>query len=776
MKASFDHDTAISRPVINVNSLHRSASLPGQTLWLDQGFESDLVSVVIPTFNRRDLIGDAIDSLAAQTWPRLEIIVVDDGSTDGTADYLASRSDFGAGRILSVIRQENGGVSAARNTGTRAARGEFIIYLDSDDRLYPEAVTRYVEALRVHDVLYCIAPVACSDETGRRISGLSHYYPRYQTADYLFECFWLVHGACYRREVLSRAGPWNETLTHSEDIELYWRIKVIAGRAPCLDEVQGIYRQHSDDQLHLRITDKAFFRNRLTALGSFADWLECKEGLDRTMRIRLARQCRLLATRLIILGDREGKDLALDRIERLLAGIWHPLRFAKLQRHVNVPWLYQGLARMRYHFRRKAKPTPARTGVAEAKPSLLFLSPVPPNPEGKGTARRAAAVIAALSLRHQVTLLIIGSPRYDLSLLPPAGYLEGRWHYLPHQERRRSQWQRGFERRWPRLYRRLFAMPVTWCDITRERRRAAARIVDGSHFDVVHTFRLSMVPYALTLRTRLPVDTRFDLDMDDIESVCGHRLAHLMRRNGEDRLAVLQARTAEDYARFERRHLPRFDRVYVCSNTDRVRLREMHGDLRVLPNIARPPSKLRPSAAPGGPMRLLFLGVLDYYPNFDGLQWFCRDILPRARQTCHCELWVGGRRAALQLLALMEATEGVNFFGEFPTTDDGFARGDVLVVPLRAGGGTRIKILEAFARECPVVSTALGIEGIAAEAERDYLAAESPEDFARQIARLADEPALGARLAANGRRLWQELYSPEALAQILAPAAGKGTD
>jgi len=113
--------------------------------WLTDQFEPELVSVIVPTYNRERWIGETLDSLHAQTWTPLEVIVVDDGSTDGTAKLLEKRSL--RGDRMRVITQANAGVSAARNAGTQASRGEFIIYLDSDDLLFPEAIRNYVESL-----------------------------------------------------------------------------------------------------------------------------------------------------------------------------------------------------------------------------------------------------------------------------------------------------------------------------------------------------------------------------------------------------------------------------------------------------------------------------------------------------------------------------------------------------------------------------------------------------------------------------------------------------
>src|SRR5687768_1729437 len=106
---------------------------------------SGLVSVVIPTYNRAYCVRRAIDSALAQTYPHLEVIVVDDGSTDGTAELM--RTAYGHDGRVRYHRQANGGVSAARNRGIALARGEYVALLDSDDRWKPWKLQAQVACL-----------------------------------------------------------------------------------------------------------------------------------------------------------------------------------------------------------------------------------------------------------------------------------------------------------------------------------------------------------------------------------------------------------------------------------------------------------------------------------------------------------------------------------------------------------------------------------------------------------------------------------------------------
>src|SRR5574340_444159 len=101
------------------------------------------VSVIIPTYNRAALVPEAVASVLGQTWREFEVLVVDDGSTDGTLAALAPY----AGQIRFLRRESRGGVSAARNTGIAAARGEWLAFLDSDDLWRPEKLARQMAYL-----------------------------------------------------------------------------------------------------------------------------------------------------------------------------------------------------------------------------------------------------------------------------------------------------------------------------------------------------------------------------------------------------------------------------------------------------------------------------------------------------------------------------------------------------------------------------------------------------------------------------------------------------
>lgn len=183
------------------------------------------VSAIIPTYNRRELVARAIRSALAQTREVGEIIVIDDGSTDGTGETLAA--EFGD-RIISV-RQANAGVSAARNRGMAMARGRYIALLDSDDEWMPEKTARQVDWLDAHpDFGMVLCDVERVDIEGRQID-------RFRRRDVIREDGWVLPmvlqdpalapvSAMFRKEVYSDIGGFDETLATAEDLDFHLRI------------------------------------------------------------------------------------------------------------------------------------------------------------------------------------------------------------------------------------------------------------------------------------------------------------------------------------------------------------------------------------------------------------------------------------------------------------------------------------------------------------------------------------------------------------------------
>ncbi len=299
-----------------------------------------------------------------------------------------------------------------------------------------------------------------------------------------------------------------------------------------------------------------------------------------------------------------------------------------------------------------------------------------------------------------------------------------------------------------------------------DRIRRAAEV--GHPFERVHVFRLAAMEFVHQYLRQLHGRARLHLDLDDIESKTNRRIAELHRREGNEAMAGKASADAQRASLMEAVAFRLFDRLYVCSEGDRRELGDRcRAEIRVLKNAVRLPAAVRPPAA-RGIFRFLFVGTLGYYPNQDGVRFFCTRVLPLIRERTRSSfvVTVVGSGDSTSLRDLV--SEEVHLIGPVADLAPWYEDCDAVIVPLRAGGGTRVKILEAFSHLRPVVTTTLGLEGIEAVADRDVLVADAPEDFAAACLRLMLEPALGASLVANAYALVSQSYTIEALKATLS--------
>lgn len=200
---------------------------------MDYAKSDQLVSVVIPTYNRANQIREAVRSVLNQTWPHCELIVVDDGSTDGTEEVL---QEFG--ERVRYFKTVNRGVASARNRGIRESSGQWVSFLDSDDRWHPEKIERQMLALAEHEATVCFC--MSTDEDGLSLDDLplmnsgndsngSKYYPRRDFTMFLYNRHPFIQSLLVSRACLRGSSPFDESLQVAEDTRLIHQLVLAYG-------------------------------------------------------------------------------------------------------------------------------------------------------------------------------------------------------------------------------------------------------------------------------------------------------------------------------------------------------------------------------------------------------------------------------------------------------------------------------------------------------------------------------------------------------------------
>jgi glycosyltransferase involved in cell wall biosynthesis len=264
-----------------------------------------------------------------------------------------------------------------------------------------------------------------------------------------------------------------------------------------------------------------------------------------------------------------------------------------------------------------------------------------------------------------------------------------------------------------------------------------------SEFDVAHISRIASVPCLGAPECWRPHGPLRVLDLDELESAVRRRELeagfHVTRRSRW--LAHIELRRLQA---FERRMLPRFDLVLVCSETERARV--PLNDVSVVSNGIELPNE--PPAAGGGDGRtVLFVGFMDYPPNADAARFLASDILPLIRREVpEARAVLVGRTSSEAVLQLHDG-ETIVVRGEAPDLRPYYENASVVVAPLRVGGGTRIKILEAFAWRRPVVTTRVGAEGLRISPGNDLFVEDTPDGFAARCVALLKDPSLRVAMA-----------------------------
>lgn len=246
-----------------------------------------LVSILIPCFNAEEWLAETIKSALAQTWENKEIIVIDDGSTDGSLNFAKQFES----PIIKVISQANQGASAARNRAYVECQGDIIQYLDADDLLAPDKIERQIQMLQQNGFDYVV-----SGEWARFYQSPTEakFIPQpiwsdMQPVEWLLKSWegsWMMHPAAWLvpRSITEKAGSWNESLSLDDDGEYFCRIVLASKGVKFCWGARTYYRSGNTGSLSGSKTDSAW-KSAFRSLELGTDNLLARENSERTQQV-----------------------------------------------------------------------------------------------------------------------------------------------------------------------------------------------------------------------------------------------------------------------------------------------------------------------------------------------------------------------------------------------------------------------------------------------------------------------------------------------------------
>ncbi len=711
------------------------------------------VSVVIPTWNGRSLLEMSLPPLRAALAthaPGGEIIVVDNGSSDGTAAFLAQQ--FPDVRVLALDRNE--GFAGATNRGARASRHPTLILLNNDMVVEPDFIAPLLEAFDEEpDVFGVSTQIDFIDkekprwETGKVHARWKHgaitlFHTDQWDDACLYPVFFAGGGAsAYDREKFLALDGFDEGVfapVYIEDVDLGYRAwkrgwpSLFQPRSRVHHKHRGTTRRlWSEHQIY------SFFVKNLSAL-------VLKNVRDR----------RLLARALggiVILPARVWSQSGAKAAVHTFTGLWRQIgrvmraraREATLPRALDdAPIFVVSRYRHAYraHFGRRTPRAP------EAPLRVLVVSPYSPYPPIHGGAVRMLALLERLGRVCEITLLSYGDTTAELD---PRSIAE---------LRKRCRTVVVLERETGAVGGILTPSKTRgfWSD---GMAYSLEYLLDRGDFDVIqieytHMAHFMPPPALGLLRVLVEHDVCF-------VSLARSRAAGWVARVG---LWFDWMRTL----RYEIAAVERADLVLTMSGTDRALLGRLVDARHIVPIPNGVDCTAFPYCEAGRiPDTILFVGFFRHEPNVEAVRYFSHTVLPLVRRE------VPGARFRVVgayppgIVQRLAGDAGVEVIGQVAEIRPWYQESAVFVAPVLQGSGTRLKILEAMASGCPVVSTTIGAEGLDAIDGKHLLIGDDPERMAQAVVALLRDASHAATLAREARAFVVERYDWNAIAERL---------
>lgn len=726
---------------------------------------ADPVSVVIPTWNGLELLEMSlpplVEALREHGHPEDEIIVVDNGSSDGTVEELARRADeFPGLRVIPLDRNE--GYGGATNRGAAEAKNPALIFLNNDMVVEPDFVQPLLDVFGEEPGVFGVScqidfmdPDRPRWETGKvhaeQRNGLVRLFhlDRFDE-DKIYPIFFAGGGAsAFDRERFRALGGFDEAVyspVYIEDVDLGYRAwkrgwpSLLAPRSRVHHKHRSTTRRlWSEGVIH------SFFLKNLAALlwKNASSWRVLGKHL----------------VGIVILPEKarreEGGRCAWATLKGIVKQIPTVMRARRRER--GLPRVLSDeqilhVSRFRHVYRARFHPGETHS---EPRPQVLVVSPYSPAPAVHGGAVRMLNLIREMNEKCDVTLISFTDTEAEAApeslaelqkicrdvVLLPRDLQSAGGRLLPLA-------MHGF------FSERMFEMIEIWLE-----KRA---------FDVVQIEYTNMAHY---LPPPCPGMLRVLVE-HDVSFVAAERA----RQN--ETSALRRAALWVDglrTLRHEVRSVEEADRVLAMSENDRATLARYVDPepISVVPNgVSCRDFPYAPEEAE--PATVLFVGFFRHPPNVEAVLHFVEDVLPRIHAEVPDAIFrIVGAYPPASIQALADADPRIEVLGMVPETASHYRRATVFVAPILVGSGTRLKILEAMASGCPVVSTTVGAEGIGA-GEEEIRIADDPESFARSVVELISDRERRTAVARDARAFAEQNYDWPAIARRLFDAYGWG--
>lgn len=392
---------------------------------------------------------------------------------------------------------------------------------------------------------------------------------------------------------------------------------------------------------------------------------------------------------------------------------------------------------------------------------ILFVAtnlPVPPN---NGQAIRSLSIIQALSaMGHEVSFISFADGRRPQDLRPLSSFCRS-IDLCEREMLNLTQNADHLGRVRVLLTFRSYALERFKSEVMREMIRKKLNTVRYDLIVCDGIYALANIP-----ETATPIA----LNCHNVEHIILKRYAMLERNPVKKFYAELESH----FMRIaECRSCHQVSAVLVCSEVDRELLLVFRPNLPIVvaPNVVDTDSlsNVNSSFSSGDPV-VLFQGGMDWYPNRDAVEYFARDVLPQIRLSFpNVRFVIAGRNPPARFVQKFRQDSLIEFTGTVPAMRPYLAAASLVVVPLRIGGGTRIKILEACAAGKAVVSTTVGAEGLNLEAGKEIIVADDPSEFAASVIDLLNDPHRCETIATLARAAVVQRYNQQTLKKSLEP-------